>query len=140
MCVCGVTGYLSTVHRPDNEVVLLHVPEAAASASAAVGDADKNSQYTIYASPELNDDVIDRSRLSVCLCVVCPVPFLLTLRPPPAKSIPVLPCGTEAFTLNKLKLSSLDFAVNRLFRKLLKTNNIVPLNLVNIRLDLISPV
>lgn len=29
-------GYLSTVHRPDNEVVLLHVPEAL--------DADKNSK------------------------------------------------------------------------------------------------
>jgi len=38
VCVCLTTGYLSTVHRPDNEVVLLHVPEA-------LPEADKNSQY-----------------------------------------------------------------------------------------------
>jgi len=36
MYVC--LGYLSTVHRPDNEVILLHVPEAVGS------EADKNSQ------------------------------------------------------------------------------------------------
>ena len=39
VCVSVTSGYLSTVHRPDNEVILLHVPEVAA-------EADKNSQYT----------------------------------------------------------------------------------------------
>jgi len=39
------------------------------------------------------------------------------------KCIPVLLCGTEAFTLNKSERSLLDFAVNRLFMKLFKTNN-----------------
>jgi len=29
------------VHRPDNEVILLHVPEAVGA------EADKNSQYTV---------------------------------------------------------------------------------------------
>jgi len=41
LLMCVTSGYLSTVHRPDNEVVLLHVPEAVGS------DADKNSQYSI---------------------------------------------------------------------------------------------
>jgi len=39
--MCVTSGYLSTVHRPDNEVILLHVPEAVGS------EADKNSQCTM---------------------------------------------------------------------------------------------
>jgi len=51
------------------------------------------------------------------------------------KCIPVLLCGTEAFTLNKSERSLLDFAVNRLSMKLFKTNNTDTFNFVNISLD-----
>jgi len=37
------------------------------------------------------------------------------------KCIPILLYGTEAFMINKSKLSSLDFVISRLFMKLFKT-------------------
>ena len=42
-----------------------------------------------------------------------------------SKCLPVLLYGLEACSLNKSDLSSIDFAFNRFFMKLLRTNNIV---------------
>jgi len=56
------------------------------------------------------------SKLSLCLFVNV---FLAT-----AKCIPILLYGLEACPLFKSDLLSLDFVVNRLFKKLFKTSNI----------------